>query len=129
MDATEILEATGDLPRAVVAEPCAADKDEADYCAVAKTSERASKRDCAKNSGEKQAVPASGRAETRKGSLGSSADKEALDTEMTAKDVRGCTDAFIRPSIPKLRDKRENRLDVLSSSVTPSQVITACRKV
>lgn len=88
MDATKVLEATGNPPRAVVADPCTADKDEANGCAVAETSEQAPKEDGTKDSGEKQAVPASGPADTRKEIFQSSVDNEALVTNMTANNVR-----------------------------------------
>ncbi|XP_049269920.1 uncharacterized protein LOC125757798 [Rhipicephalus sanguineus] len=58
MDATEVLDATGDLPHAAVAEPCAVDKDAASDCAGAENSKQASNTVDVTDSGEKEAVPA-----------------------------------------------------------------------
>ncbi|XP_037517992.1 uncharacterized protein LOC119394758 [Rhipicephalus sanguineus] len=76
MDATEVLDATGDLPRAAVAEPCAVDKDAASDCAGAENSKQASNTVDVTDSEEKEAVPAHESVLTQKESRSSNADVE-----------------------------------------------------
>ncbi|XP_037504791.1 uncharacterized protein LOC119379559 [Rhipicephalus sanguineus] len=98
MDATEVLDATGDLPCAAAAEPCAVDKDAASDCAGAEKSKQASNTVDVTDSGEKEAVPAHESVLTQKESRSSSADVETPREKLTSADVRESVDVSITPT-------------------------------
>ncbi|XP_037514839.1 uncharacterized protein LOC119391236 [Rhipicephalus sanguineus] len=118
MDATEVLDATGDLPCAAVAEPCAVDKDAASDCAGAEKSKQASNTVDATDSGEKEAVPAHESVLTQKESPSSNADVETPREKLTSADVRESVDVSIskRPASSNPETSEES-----DSAVGPRQ--------